>query len=287
MDNDKIILFDVFGIAFPLALGKKEKSDTEIIFNLFELVRTYSNLYKTNKVIFCYDGGYDCRRELYPDYKKNRNHNQNDNIKQRINNLYNVLTNFKKILIHLGFNCIRFKGFEADDVIGSIVKNNKNNNFIILANDKDFMQLISKNVTLVLDKKSIEMTPEYFRHKYYGMRPSDYKKVLAISGDRSDNIIGVKNIGESSAIQYIIRSPKLSDKRKILIQENSDLINFNLKLVELPFYTTPNLNINDLQFNKIDKNKMLELFIDIGLYEYIIEDTLSPLWDNFLNNNFE
>ena len=38
MDNDKIILFDVFGIAFPLALGKKEKSDTEIIFNLFELV---------------------------------------------------------------------------------------------------------------------------------------------------------------------------------------------------------------------------------------------------------
>ena len=102
------------------------------------------------------------------------------------------------------------KGFEADDLIGTYAELGEQQGYdvIILSGDKDSFQLISEHVTVVqpvtrAGRTEIERYDEQAVVARYGIRPSQFVDLKALMGDPSDNIPGVRGIGEKGAMQLI------------------------------------------------------------------------------------
>lgn len=112
----------------------------------------------------------------------------------------------KDILRDMGINVIECPGFEADDILGTLAAScGKNDNAYILTGDRDSLQLITDNVTVLLHttKELIRCTPEKFGEMYNGLEPKQLIDLKGLMGDSSDNISGVKGIGEKTALALI------------------------------------------------------------------------------------
>ena len=112
----------------------------------------------------------------------------------------------KDILRDMGISVIECPGFEADDILGTLAAScGENDNAYILTGDRDSLQLITDNVTVLLHttKELIRCTPEKFGEMYNGLEPKQLIDLKGLMGDSSDNISGVKGIGEKSALALI------------------------------------------------------------------------------------
>lgn len=112
----------------------------------------------------------------------------------------------KDILRDMGISVIECPGFEADDILGTLAAScGENDNAYILTGDRDSLQLITDNVTVLLHttKELIRCTPEKFGEMYNGLEPKQLIDLKGLMGDSSDNISGVKGIGEKTALALI------------------------------------------------------------------------------------
>lgn len=112
----------------------------------------------------------------------------------------------KDILRDMGISVIECPGFEADDILGTLASScGGNDNAYILTGDRDSLQLITDNVTVLLHttKELIRCTPEKFGEMYNGLEPKQLIDLKGLMGDSSDNISGVKGIGEKTALALI------------------------------------------------------------------------------------
>lgn len=112
----------------------------------------------------------------------------------------------KEILTAMGVTVIEKEGFEADDVLGTLSKlcTDKHEQCFILTGDRDSLQLINDDVTILLHttKELLRYTEERFKEDY-GIKPIELIDLKALMGDSSDNISGVKGIGEKTATTLI------------------------------------------------------------------------------------
>ena len=112
----------------------------------------------------------------------------------------------KDILRDMGISVIECPGFEADDILGTLAAScSENDSAYILTGDRDSLQLITDNVTVLLHttKELISCTPEKFGEMYNGLEPKQLIDLKGLMGDSSDNISGVKGIGEKTALALI------------------------------------------------------------------------------------
>ena len=112
----------------------------------------------------------------------------------------------KNILRDMGISVIECPGFEADDILGTLAAScGENDSAYILTGDRDSLQLITDNVTVLLHttKELIRCTPEKFGEMYNGLEPKQRIDLKGLMGDSSDNISGVKGIGEKTALALI------------------------------------------------------------------------------------
>ncbi len=112
----------------------------------------------------------------------------------------------KELLGYLGIRRIECEGFEADDIIGTLshAAELSGNECVILTGDRDSFQLVTDKVTVRLagTKETKIYTPERIMEEY-GVSPRQMIEVKALMGDTSDNISGVKGIGEKTALSLI------------------------------------------------------------------------------------
>lgn len=139
------------------------------------------------------------RHEKYEAYKANR--------KDMPEDLASQLPSFYELFTHLSIPMIKISGFEADDIIGTLVKRfaSSDTHCYIVSGDKDFMQLVSENCSLYAPKKADApalISYEGVKEKF-GCRPDQVIDVLALIGDASDNVPGVRGIGDKGAGQLI------------------------------------------------------------------------------------
>lgn len=112
----------------------------------------------------------------------------------------------KEIIRAMGFAVIEKEGYEADDIVGTLadlcVKSG--NDCVIATGDRDCLQLITDevNVRLATTREAILYTPQRYFDEY-GVEPEQLVDVKALMGDSSDNIPGVKGIGEKTAFSLI------------------------------------------------------------------------------------
>ena len=105
-------------------------------------------------------------------------------------------------------------GFEADDLIASYAKQHTDRFKLILSGDRDMLQLLDDNTFVMIQTKGVTnvriYTPQVFRDEY-GFEPSSFVDYKALRGDPSDNIPGVRGVGEKTAKKWIAEFGSLEE----------------------------------------------------------------------------
>src|SRR2546421_10196981 len=143
-------------------------------------------------VVFDSKAGGNFRAQLFPDYKANR--------KEAPEELSVQMEYFPKIVEGLGWPCLAVPGVEADDVIATLVVEAKQKGWevVIYSADKDIMQLIGDGVSMIDALHQKTYTREEVIKKM-GVPPEQIPDFLALVGDTSDNIPGLRGCGDKTA----------------------------------------------------------------------------------------
>lgn len=137
------------------------------------------------------------------------------------------------ILPDLGFmNQLGQDLVEADDIIATIVRRNRNRKVTVISADADLLQLVD-DCTYHNPNHGMSITRDMFKSAY-GMEPRRWYMVKAIAGCSSDKIPGVEGIGERTALKYLRGELKKNDTKAIKIRENWQTVRKNIELTRLP-----------------------------------------------------
>jgi len=172
-------------------------------------------------------------------------------------------------------------GYEADDVIGTISKKVKNAEVVIVTGDKDTIQLIGDNVKVMSLRKGMSDTVMYDEkmvEEVFGFTPAQMIDYKALAGDSSDNIPGVKGVGEKTALDLIkqfggieklyheIKNKKSKIKesvlKKLIDGEESARMSYDIATIDC---AVPDLDfkLDDCAIKDYDRDKVIKLFQEL------------------------
>ena len=235
-----LVLLDAHAIihrayhALPDFLSSKGEP-TGALYGLASMLMKIVTDLKPDYIVACYDlPGKTFRHEVYDGYKAKRLKTEDALIHQ--------LKNSRQIFEAFNVPIYDSPGFEADDVLGTIVEKLKKDNdlkIIIASGDMDTMQLVDdKKVQIYTLKKGINDTILYDEDKVvarFGFRPNLLPDYKGLRGDPSDNIIGIKGIGEKTATELITKFGTVEEIYKKIKKEPESFIKAGLspRVVEL------------------------------------------------------
>ena len=215
---------------------------TGIIYGFLKSIPMYQEMFDTQYIIFCWDSKSSKRQEIFPKYKLNRLIRRKEMDEEELNFETEFRYQMKmlrlKYLPMIGFkNIFCRKGYEADDLIASFCLSiSGKNDIVIITSDQDLYQCLAINIFIYDPNKRKRMTLQGL-YKQYGIKPYEWKMMKALAGCSTDNVPGVKGIGEKTAIKYL--TGELSDISKAFQKINSEIgwkiYKRNLKLISLPF----------------------------------------------------
>lgn len=225
--SKKILLIDgnsMANRAFYATMGRMMKTPTGIstnaVYGFFQIMFKTIEEEKPDKIIVAFDiSSSEKRTKIFSEYKAGRHKAPEDLTMQ-----FPII---KELLKTMNIPIVQKDGIEADDILGAIAKKEgkKGNKIIILTGDRDYFQLVDINVNIrypktIMGKTEYIIYDNYKINEEYGLTPEKLIEVKALMGDASDNIPGVKGIGEKTALKLIIQFGSLEKIYKYI--ENSD-----------------------------------------------------------------
>ncbi len=198
-----ITIIDTFGFFFRsyFALPPLRNSDgfpTGLLTGFINLVDSLHRDHSTDYLVFALDSkGRTFRNDLYPEYKANRDAPPEDLVKQ--------LPIAIEWIDQMGFANLSREGFEADDVITTVTKfaKEKGMKVRIVSHDKDLYQMIEDGHVEMYDSVKKKVIDVQGCIDKFEVHPRDFINFQAIVGDASDNVPGVKGIGQKGASKLI------------------------------------------------------------------------------------
>ena len=200
VDGNNLLFRSYYATAYTGNIMKNSKGfPTNGLYGLVNMLNKIIKEENPEYMIVAFDKGKTFRHEKYKEYKDGRNATP-DELKIQ----FKVA---KELVPLMGIKCFEIDNYEADDIIGTYSKMiEKDNNFIgtIVSSDKDLLQLISDqiDVKLLKQKDYIRMDKKTFEENY-GIEPINMIDLKGLMGDSSDNIPGVKGVGEKTALKLL------------------------------------------------------------------------------------
>ena len=207
------------------------------------------------------------RHREYAEYKAHRPPMPDDLAKQ--------LPYIQKIIQGLNLPRLEMEGFEADDLISTLVREARARGFQveIVSGDKDLLPLVQEGVVMWDPMKNVRFDPEAIQEKY-GVSPGELVEVKALAGDASDNIPGVSGIGEKTALKLIARFHTLDNllnhleeiKEKGLrtkLIEHADQARLSRRLVLLADEVPLDIDLEALRPGPPDREALRQLFLEL------------------------
>lgn len=225
--SKKILLIDgnsMANRAFYATMGRMMKTPTGIstnaVYGFFQIMFKTIEEENPDKIIVAFDiSSSEKRTKIFSEYKAGRHKTPEDLTMQ-----FPII---KELLRMMNIPIVQKDGIEADDILGAIAKKEgkKGNKIIILTGDRDYFQLVDMNVNIrypktIMGKTEYIIYDNYKINEEYGLTPEKLIEVKALMGDASDNIPGVKGIGEKTALKLIIQFGSLEKIYEYI--ENSD-----------------------------------------------------------------
>lgn len=250
---------------------------TAVIYGFFKQLQSIYKGTKSNNFIFMWDSSSSKRKMLFPEYKlkrKERTQFEKD-LWATAHEQFYLLRN--KYLPAMGFkNNLMVKGLESDDLLAKTAQVYKNS--IIVTTDGDLLQCLPYcNIWNPRKKKLI--TDKDFKDEW-GIYSGRWGEVKSCAGCVSDEVPGVKGVGEKTAIKYILGTLKHNFKtfKAIESKEGQKIIERNKPLVILPFKNTP---IQLLKKNKPNFEEFEKICKELQMYS-LLEGNNLQVWMEIL-----
>ena len=226
-------------------------------------------------MMVAFDIGKTFRHEKYKDYKRGRRETPED--------LKVQFPIAKKILTAMGIKYLECEGYEADDIIGTISSwcdKDPEYEALIVSSDKDLLQLISdETVVKLLKPKDYIMMDKATFIQTYGFEPIKMIDLKSLMGDASDNIPGVKGIGEKTAIKLLTQYGSLDgiyenidnikgSTHEKLVTGNEDAY-YSKELVTIYREVPLNITWDDLLYGNENTNELIQLYNELNFYSLL------------------
>ena len=263
--NLKVVLLDAYNLIHRARSGFT-RGDHAIVFNFFRGVRPIIEKLNPDKVYFVLEGYPAHRKEAFGEYKANRPQ-QSDSFNRQ-----------KKEIIELvkeamPFDIMRHPDLECDDLIANLAgyHSSAGDECVIVSGDSDFIQIFDacENVEIYHPiKKSFVENPDY-----------DYLSWKALRGDSSDNIPGIKGVGDKTATKLVMSEDLLSDF--LSKEENQEIYERNLQLIR--FTWLPDFSPGDytVSSGKMNPDVLFSRFSDMGFSSMVKESTFKKYKETF------
>ena len=261
----------VFRAYHAIPVLKNKGQNLNAVYGFFSIFLKILNSYDIDYLVCTFDSksASDTRKEKFNWYKANRGETPEDLIEQII-----IL---KKILSNSGIPLIEKERFEADDIIATIsntfIKNDDVNIYIVTG-DKDLLQLVDKNIYIIMPSKTFS-DPNIIQSSnvldYLGFENKYLNTYKALMGDSSDNIPGVQGIGDKGA--------------KTLINEFGDIYNIYNNISNIKESIASKL----LEYKKdaFDSYEAANLVFNVDLEKVSLDDFHLNINTQFLIRDFE
>ena len=216
------------------------------------------------------------RHEIYKKYKANRPPMPDD--------LSVQIPYIREVVEALGLPQKEKEGYEADDLIATIVKRMSDTKILIVTGDKDLSQLLSSNVSIWDPMKDEFLDLAKFRDNF-GIEPKRLLDVMALAGDSADNIPGVPGIGPKTALKLIKEYGSLENlleridqipqtKLRQRLLENRDKVLLWKRLIRLDDHVDLDVHLDDFRRKPMNVRRLRELFKELEFTTFLKE--LSP-----------
>ena len=297
MENKKFLIIDGNSIMNRAYYGLMNMRMTSSILNIHtNALYAFLNIYwmtldrfKPDYVAVSFDlKAPTFRHEMYKEYKGTR-HAMPEELKEQ-------MPVIKKILMAMNVPIIELEGYEADDILGTISNTNEKNNVYtyILTGDRDSFQLISSLTAVVMPSNKPGKTeytvfdPQKLKEKY-GIEPYQVIEVKSLMGDASDNIPGVKGVGEKTAysliqnygnIEYIynnIDNIELKPKVKEKLLLDKDMANLSHTLATIDINVPIKVDYDKAKLTEVNKEELYKLFKDLEFNKFLSKYDFSDI----------
>ena len=200
IDGNSIVNRAYYGVR---PLSTKTGIPTNAIYGFMNIMLKYIDEYNPDYLCVAFDlKAPTFRHKMYEAYKAQRKGMPDDLAEQ--------MPHLKEILSAMNILQLSLEGYEADDIIGTVSRicDESDIKCNIVTGDKDDLQLASKNTSVLLTTTRMgQTTTQELDDKgvfdKYGVTPEEFIAVKALMGDSSDNIPGVKGIGEKTAFDLL------------------------------------------------------------------------------------
>lgn len=208
------------------------------------------------------------RNQLYDQYKAHR--------KRQPDDLYEQMPLVREVVESLGIPFVELDHYEADDIIGTLAAKAGKMETIIVTGDLDELQLVSPNVKVYTMRRGMSDTVIYdiaAVKERYGVTPEQFIDVKALKGDASDNIPGVKGIGEKTAMDLIARFDSLDGvykhldeiggKTQKLLEDDKKIAYLSQELSRIVCDLKIGLDLDKAELGRYDRNAINQLFREL------------------------
>ena len=279
VDGNNLLFRSYYATAYNGNFMKNSKGfPTNALFGFTNMMNKIIEEEKPTYIMVAFDKGKTFRHDKYDFYKQGRIETPNE--------LKLQFPKAKELLDAMGIKYFEIDNYEADDIIGTLAEYcNEDPNFIgtIISSDKDLLQLISNDIDIKLLKQKdyIRYNEKTFTEEY-GIKPINIIDLKALMGDSSDNIPGVKGIGEKTALKLLQEYKTLDGiyeninkitgktKEKLLADKENAYMSYEVatiyKKVPLDF------KIEDLKYlGKTDK--LNDIYEELEFFSFLKKET--------------
>jgi len=279
-------------IARPLTTSKGE--NTSAAWGIANFLRLLMANHKPEYIGWVHDSGYSFRHQTYPAYKATR-----EKLSEELQSDFDRgMQRICQILEYYKIPILTLPGFEADDVIGTLVAKSvaEKINTVIVTADKDFHQLVQPGVWLLNPGRggsaaveehwvSIENATDRL-----GVPPERVTDYLALVGDSSDNVPGVRGIGDKTATELVnqygdlesilAHAAEITKKRpREALLEHADNARLSKELVTIRDNLDVVLDLDALKARDADHDKLRDLYVELEFYGLVKPGTATTVID--------
>ena len=277
IDGNNLIFRSYYATAYNGNVMKNSKGfPTNALYGFVNMLNKIIEEEKPTYMMVAFDKGKTFRHEKYADYKGGRQETPQE--------LKDQFPLSRALCDAMGITHLEIDNYEADDIIGTFAdkcNNNKDYDALIISSDKDLLQLITDEVIVKLLKQKdyIMMDKKEFLNTYGLDDPKKMVDLKALMGDASDNIPGVKGIGEKTAISLLqeygsldglyenIDSVKGKMKDKLIEGKKSAYDSYELATIykEVPI----NTDFETIRYKGINYSEYIKILEDLEFYSLI------------------
>jgi len=259
--------------ALPESIGTSDGRPTNAIYGLASMLVKIIDEHHPQGVVVAWDAGWSGREKTYDLYKAQR--------KPRPDLLREQWPHLMPLVEAFGYTNVKVDGYEADDVIASLVKQAREQGIevMVVTGDRDAYQLVSEGVRVMSTSRGITETKIYDRaavEERYGVPPELICDLMGLRGDTSDNIPGVPGIGEKTATQLLQQFGSLEavlenvdqisgKKRKENLVAHADDARLSKQLATLQYEIETGVDLGEAMSSEPDRGALREFMREFEL----------------------